>query len=194
MAATVTRLKRDRKLSIQGGRVVAKEEGMFMSEGDVDEYVRGASESVLTCRERGRHMFPSIRMIGVDFEGVDDLGLLIRRVKCLCCKLAVRVERWEARGRGANVRYRPVASSTQYVTGEDGQTYLGPSGRGRMTPKMIQEAVATTELSGHTIGELRKAARRKQSQAAGPKKSAPKKAAPKVAGSKQRPAPKRAVS
>lgn len=194
MAATVTDLKKsETMLSIQGGRVVRKQISQFMDDGDVDEYVQKASDAVLTCRERGRHMFPSIRMAGVEFVDVDEDGLLIRRLRCLCCKLAERVERWEARGRGANVRYGRVAATTQYVRGEDGESYLGPQGHGRMTPKMVQASLLTSALAGQSIGALRKSARRKHDQEVRAKEPAAKKTAGKKAAAKK-PAAERAAS
>lgn len=50
------------------------------SDDDVDAYVDGASDEVLACRERGRHLFPTIRQAGIHFTGVDDTGLLLRRL------------------------------------------------------------------------------------------------------------------
>ncbi|WP_139324236.1 MULTISPECIES: hypothetical protein [unclassified Pseudonocardia] len=65
------------------------------SDADVDLYVDRVSDEVLACRERGRHLFPTIREAGIHFTGVDDDGLLLRRLTCTCCTLAVRVEKWE---------------------------------------------------------------------------------------------------
>src|SRR5215216_3013331 len=60
------------------------------SDEDVDLYVDRVSDAVLACRERGRHLFPTIRDAGIHFTGVDDDGLFLRRLVCTCCDLAVK--------------------------------------------------------------------------------------------------------
>lgn len=131
------------------------------SDQDVDLYVDRVSDEVLTCRERGRHLFPTIRQAGIHFTGVDDDGLLIRRLTCTCCELAVKVEKWEGyRGPGRRTRFRRVNSNLEYRTGPDGQTYLAPTGRGHMTPRQIGDSVASKALAGNTLTALRKAATR----------------------------------
>ena len=131
------------------------------SDDDVDLYVDRVSDEVLACRERGRHLFPTIRQAGIHFTGVDDDGLLIRRLTCTCCELAVKVEKWEGfRGAGRRTRFRRVVSTLEYRTGPDGQTYLAPSGRGHMTPRQIGDSVASKALAGNTLTALRKAAAR----------------------------------
>jgi hypothetical protein len=109
------------------------------SETDVDAYVDRVSDEVLACRERGRHLFPSIREAGIVFTGVDDNGLFLRRLTCTCCGLAVKVEKWEAiprsegLGRGRRrTRFERVGANLEYRTGPEGQSYLAPSGRGHM--------------------------------------------------------------
>lgn len=131
------------------------------SDEDVDLYVDRVSDEVLTCRERGRHLFPTIRQAGIHFTGVDDDGLLLRRLTCTCCELAVKVEKWEGfRGAGRRTRFRRVASNLEYRTGPDGQTYLAPTGRGHMTPRQIGDSVASKALAGNTLTALRKEATR----------------------------------
>lgn len=131
------------------------------SDADVDLYVDRVSDEVLACRERGRHLFPTIRQAGIHFTGVGDDGLLLRRLTCTCCELAVKVEKWEGfRTGGRRTRFRRVASSLEYRTGTNGQTYLAPSGRGHMTPRQIGDSVASKALAGQTITTLRKAATR----------------------------------
>jgi hypothetical protein len=130
------------------------------SDEDVDLYVDRVSDEVLACRERGRHLFPSIRQSGIHFSDVDSDGLLIRRVSCTSCQLAVRVEKWEgARQRGRN-RFSRVASTLEYRTGREGETYLAPSGRGRMTTRQIGDSIASKALQGQSLAALRKAASR----------------------------------
>lgn len=131
------------------------------SDADVDQYVDRVTDEVLACRERGRHLFPTIRQAGIHFTGVDDDGLLLRRLTCTCCELAVKVEKWEGyRGAGRRTRFRRVASHLEYRTGADGQTYLAPSGRGHMTPRQIGDSVASKALAGQTLTAVRKAATR----------------------------------
>lgn len=130
------------------------------SDEDVDAYVDRVSDEVLACRERGRHLFPTIRQAGIHFSDVDGDGLFIRRLVCTCCRLAVKVEKWEGVRRGRRVRFARAGSHLEYRTGEDGQSYLAPSGRGHMTPRQIADSVASKALSGQSLAALRKAAKR----------------------------------
>ena len=145
--------------SIQGEH---QEEGGWQraSEKDVDLYVDRVSDEVLACRERGRHLFPTIREAGIHFTAVDDDGLLIRRLTCTCCSLAVKVEKWEGARRGGRTRFQRVTSHLEYQVGPDGQTYLAPSGRGHMTPRQIGDSVASKALAGQNLAALRRAAAR----------------------------------
>ncbi len=55
-------------LSIQGEQ--QRESGWVRaSDEDVDLYVDRVSDEVLACRERGRHLFPTIRQAGIAFSG-----------------------------------------------------------------------------------------------------------------------------
>lgn len=156
MADNVTQLPRG--LSIQGEQ--HKDMGFIQaSDEDVDLYVDRVSDEVLACRERGRHLFPSIRQAGIHFSAVDDTGLLIRRLTCTSCGLAVRVEKWEGARRRGRTRFQRVASSLEYRTGRDGEVYLAPSGRGRMTPRQVGDSIASKALEGQSLTALRKAAR-----------------------------------
>jgi hypothetical protein len=130
------------------------------SDDDVDQYVDRVSDEVLACRERGRHLFPTIRASGMQFTDVDSAGLFVRRLTCTCCGLAVRVEKWEGVGRGRKIRFRRVAAHVEYQSGPEGETYLAPSGRGRMTPRQIADSVASKALQGQSLTELRKTASR----------------------------------
>ncbi len=131
------------------------------SEADVDLYVDRVPDEVLACRERGRHLFPSIREAGIAFTAVDDNGLFVRRLTCTCCQLAVKVEKWSGTTRrGRRTRFERVGSRLEYRTGTDGQTYLAPSGRGHMTPRQIGDSIASKALAGQSLAALRKAAAR----------------------------------
>jgi hypothetical protein len=127
------------------------------SDEDVDLYVDRVSDEVLACRERGRHLFPTIRQAGIHFTEVDDEGLFVRRLTCTCCQLAVKVERWEGVRQRGRTRFHRVASNLEYRTGPDGQTYLATAGRGRMTTRQIGDSVASKALEGQTLAALRKA-------------------------------------
>ncbi|MEU7818586.1 hypothetical protein [Pseudonocardia sp. NPDC049154] len=154
MAENVTELPK----SIQGEQ--QQDTGYVRaSDEDVDLYVDRVSDEVLACRERGRHLFPTIRQAGIHFTEVDDDGLFVRRLTCTCCELAVKVEKWEGRRRGGRTRFQRVASSLEYREGPDGQVYLSPTGRGRMTPRQIGDSVASKALAGQSLAALRKAAK-----------------------------------
>lgn len=157
MAGNVTDLPTG--LSIQGEQ--QKDTDLVRaSDEDVDLYVDHVSDEVLACRERGRHLFPSIRQAGIHFSDVDSDGLLIRRVTCTSCELAVRVEKWEGARQRGRTRFARVASHLEYRTGREGQTYLAPAGRGRMTTRQIGDSIASKALQGQSIVALRKAATR----------------------------------
>ncbi|MFR9805957.1 hypothetical protein ACL02T_27260 [Pseudonocardia sp. RS010] len=151
--------------SIQGEQ---QEESGFVraSDEDVDLYVDRVSDEVLACRERGRHLFPTIRQAGIHFTEVDDEGLFVRRLTCTCCLLAVKVERWEGVRQRGRTRFHRVASNLEYRTGPDGQSYLAETGRGRMTPRQIGDSVASKALSGQSLAALRKAANQAAREAA----------------------------
>jgi hypothetical protein len=153
-------------LSIQGEQQQDQQGYVKASEEDVDLYVDGVSDEVIMCRERGRHLFPTIRQAGIHFSEVDEEGLFIRRLTCTCCQLAVRVERWEGSRRGGRTRFARVTSGLVYLSGPNGEAYLAPAGRGHMTPRQIGDSVASKALAGQTLTELRKAAKAEATKAA----------------------------
>jgi hypothetical protein len=187
---TVTEPVGDRNVkSIQGEQQESTGGYVRASDEDVDLYVDRVSDAVIACRERGRHLFPTIRQAGIRFTDVDRDGLLVRRLTCTCCDLAVKVEKWEGvRDRG-RTRFARVASTLEYRTGDNGEIYLAPSGRGHMTPRQIGDSVASKALSGQTLTQLRKDARAaaaatKESAAKGTAKPAAKPAAQAAAPAK----------
>lgn len=123
---------------------------------DVDAYVDRVSEAVLACRQRGRHLWPPMKLQDQPFTAIDDDGLFVRRLTCTCCELAVRVERWEGTKRGRRARFQLVASRLEYLTGPDGETYRAPSGGGRLTPRQIADSVASKAMQGQSLAALRK--------------------------------------
>jgi hypothetical protein len=135
------------------------------SDEDVDLYVDRVSDEVLACRERGRHLFPTIRQAGIHFSAVDEEGLFVRRLVCTCCELAVKVEKWEGVRLGRGTRFGRVASHLEYRVGSDGQSYLAPSGRGHMTARQVGDSVASKALQGQSLTALRKAGTRASKEA-----------------------------
>ena len=123
---------------------------------DVDTYVDRVSDEVLECRQNGRHRWPALRVQDQPFHSVDETGLFVRRILCQCCELAVRIEKWEASGRGRRARLERVSSHVEYLTGSSGETYLAPSGRGRMTPRQVADSVASKAVQQQSLAALRK--------------------------------------
>lgn len=159
MAQTVSKLP----TSIQGELLGADPTTWHMDEGDVDLYVDEASPEVIECRERGRHLWPSTREVGIVFTDVDDLGLFVRRLKCKCCGLAYRNEKWDAVKRGGTWRYVLVGANVVYKTGAKGEQYLAPAGRGHLTSKLVKSSLASKALSGESPAAMRKQLKRKAS-------------------------------
>jgi hypothetical protein len=167
----------DDVLSIQGEQQAQTAGRVRASDEDVDLYVDRVSDAVLACRERGRHLFPTIRQAGIHFTEVDETGLFVRRLVCTCCDLAVRVERWEGVRQKNRTRFSRVTSTLEYRTGSNGEIYLAPAGRGSMTPRQIGDSVASKALAGESITALRKAVAKAQADAKAAAKAAEKPAA-----------------
>lgn len=125
-------------------------------EDDVDAYVDRVSDAVLACRQRGRHLWPAMRLQDQPFTAIDEDGLFVRRLTCTCCELAVRVERWAGTKRGQRARFQLVTSRLEYLTGPNGETYRAPSGSGRITPRQVADSVASKAMQGQSIVALRK--------------------------------------
>ena len=60
---------------------------------------------------------------------------------------------------GGRTRFSRVASTLEYRTGDNGEIYLAPSGRGHMTPRQIGDSVASKALAGQTLTQLRRDAK-----------------------------------
>lgn len=156
-AATVSHIR-----SIQGEQELVKAATSTYREmkvDEVDDYVRKASDGVVACRERGRHLYESTRHGGVMFTEVDDDGYLIRRLRCTCCELVDRIERWRTVREHGQLRYRFEDSRPHYRTDTD-ERYLAPSGNGHIRPRTVREALVTEALSGMSVAEVKKIARR----------------------------------
>lgn len=153
------------ELSIVGERLLkqAQEEAhtLWASPSDVDAYVATATAKVLTCRDKGRHNFPTLaelREQGVELEFVDATseGLLVREpIFCETCQEAYQEQLWEATGSGKHMRMRFVAAQTRYKAGGG---YLSKSGGGRITSKMIRESLATAMVGSRTPQQLKRQA------------------------------------
>lgn len=160
--------------SIQGEQQEAEQLDLFMSQEEVDRYVDTVDDRILDCRERARHLYPTVKQSGLRFVGVDEeTGLMIRRVMCPHCELAERIEYWDVQHKGSRVtRCQFVSAITVYHTERrpDGsiRKYTAPPGRGRMTSKRVRNAVATGLLGGANYRAVLKDARdaeRRQAQA-----------------------------
>lgn len=162
-AATVSPIR-----SIQGERDLVKAATSAYREmkvDEVDDYVRKASDGVVACRERGRHLYEATRRRGGGtarggeiFTEEDSDGYLIRRLRCVCCKLVDRIERWETRREHGQLRYRFVDSRPHYRT-DTKEQYLAPSGCGHIRPRTVRESLVTDALSGMSVTEVKKLAR-----------------------------------
>lgn len=149
-------------VSIQGEHQIALDPAVFADQADVDEFVGKLPDALLICRERGRHDFPTMREVGSIQLKVNEDGELVREDVCRTCQCAVRVEIWEGFRRGRQVRYHKVGQSrTYYRVGPNGEKYPAPPGHGRMTPRQVQEAIATQLLKGVTPSALKKASRKR---------------------------------
>jgi hypothetical protein len=136
---------------------------LYAEDVEVEKYVDAQSPGVITCRERNRHDYPSIREAGLHFSGVNlTTGFHIRRVRCQSCNLVENVELWDLRHKGDTItRAERVSARPDYtLRGPNGERYLAPEGHGRMLPKQVRNAVATGQLKGLSFKEIRKAALR----------------------------------
>lgn len=148
-------------VSIQGEQMAASGTH-YASDDEVDAWVRAASAGAVKCRQRGRHDFPTIEEAGMRFGDVTALGLLVRRVLCGSCLVVERVEEWDVRHKGDRVtRTELVRATLDYLDPE----YLAKPGTGRMIPKAVRNAVASSVLSGESfrgVLEAAKAARKRR--------------------------------
>ena len=158
--------------SIQGEQQEAVQLALVMPQEDVDKYISTVDDLIIQCRERGRHMFMSVRKGGLRFEGQNEEGLLIRRERCSCCQLAVKVELWDVRHNARNkvTRCELVTSRVEYRTEHlpngNVRRYPAPSGRGRVYSKAVRNAVGTAALAGMSYTELLKTVKKTERERA----------------------------
>lgn len=148
-----------RVVSIQG-EIQRRNEAqtpLWADDADVDSYVDGASEEVLECRERGHDYPPTTGT--VHFVDVTTDNLLVRDLTCQCCGMAVRQELYAQRKEGNSYRFTLVTAQVVYREGLNGQHYLAPAGRGRITRRQISSSCVTKAFQGQTPAQIRKAAK-----------------------------------
>lgn len=150
----------DNVRSIQGEQT-ERAETVWLTPMEVDQYVDDQDDDVLECRMSMRHDFPKPRRgQSPPFTGVSPEGMLVARMLCRRCKMAVRVEQWQGERRGNETRYYVHSRHLEYVKNPEGKTYSAKTG-GRMTPRQIEESVMTAAVKGAglTLTDLRKAAK-----------------------------------
>lgn len=151
--------------SIQGEQQEREAVALYATEAEVEHYVEAQSPGVVTCRERGRHDYPSARETGMHFTDIDrETGFYVRRERCRSCGLVDRVELWDVRHKGDRIlKCEFVSAKPDYSPrGPEGERYQAPAGNGRMKPRQVRNVVATGVLKGQSFTDLRKEIRRAQ--------------------------------
>src|SRR5918995_6646688 len=152
--------------SIQGEQQVEIQDTLWATDDEVSEFVAGADDGILACRERGRHFFPPTRVSKMHFYRITREGRWERRVPCEVCRhvapngtpgepRVVKVELWDIKHKRNKVLRNGCQLVRSYLDYVD-PTYLNKTGRGRMKPKQIQAVVGSVELEGMNVVELRK--------------------------------------
>lgn len=143
--------------SIQGEQEASGGGGGYTvaDQGSVDDFVAGATDEILACRD-GNHAFPPRSRSQMVFTEMDGDGLYCRRVECRSCQCVDKVEKWEPVGRGRTVRWHFIGSALSYKTGPNGERYVMKTGMGRALKKQIREAMATMALQGQTPASIKK--------------------------------------
>ena len=157
-----------------GGSIQSQQQGKASAgrapadRSQIAQYLTTASDEVVECRERARHMFPATRRHRMTFTGMTDNGLFILRKRCGCCGLVDRVEFWEItevkrrRGVTDDVECRMVFALNDYsVRGPNGEKYQNDPGQGRMPTSVLRQVLAAEALraTGLTLRELERAAK-----------------------------------
>jgi hypothetical protein len=150
---------------------------MWADDAAVDAWTAEAPPEVVTCRERGRHLYAPTR--GLNFSTITPEGWYVRRVPCEACRIrepddapwpapatgmprVVRVELWDVKHhRDKITRCTLVKAQPEYLD----QAYLGKPGFGRMRPRQIRGASATAELAGQSVTQLRRAIKEAEREA-----------------------------
>lgn len=135
------------------------------SQDDVDEYVEGASDGVLDCRQGRRHPFPPFRKNELHFTAVDEDDNFVRQIECPSCQCATRIEKWAWIGGPKTGRMEFVDSHIDYHPNRHtGEVYLAKPGTGRYTPRAVKNSMATMAMKGQSVAALKKALKRAKEQ------------------------------
>jgi hypothetical protein len=135
--------------SIQGEQVLETARRQWADLAVVDQYAadaEGTGKDI--CRQRNGHRYPPMPDRRPFDNGYSPAGYLIRRTDpCLDCGLAYQVQRYEPyevkQGRKWIIRFRPAYNTTEYLVGENGDTYPLPPGQGYVHPRDYRDARAT---------------------------------------------------
>lgn len=140
--------------SIQGERQEERELTLWATDDEVAEFVEGANDRHLICRERGRHDWQAIRRTGLVFTGVTKDDYPERRLTCPDCQAAERVEVWDVKFYASGAKKGQVkscvllSSYTHYIDA----AYQNKKHVGRMRPGQIRGAVGAMALTGQHFG------------------------------------------
>jgi hypothetical protein len=143
--------------SIQGEQI-ALDADLFMDQAEVDKFVDGLSPELAACRE-GRHDIPPMSASRLEFAKWNkEYRAFERHITCTRCGCYTRVELWEPFKRAGQQRWRKIGNAApRYHENDRGETYTAPAGHGRISPRQIQEALATNMLQGTSPAQLRMA-------------------------------------
>lgn len=136
--------------SIQGEQQEERELTLWATDDEVAEFVEGAIDKHLICRERGRHDWKAIRTTGLVFTGVTRDDFPERRQTCPDCQAVEKVEVWDVKFYQSGAKKGQVRSCvllTDYTHYTD-TAYQNKRGAGRMRPKQIRAAVGAVALTG----------------------------------------------
>lgn len=136
-------------LSIQGEQEEAEVLTLWATDDEVAEFVEGANDQHLVCRERGRHAWKAIRSSGgLVFTGVTKDEYPERRETCPDCQAVERIEVWDVKFYASGKKKGQVKSCAllevdyAYID----RAYLNKPHAGRMKPKQIKGAVGRMAL------------------------------------------------
>lgn len=159
-------------LSIQGEQQEQEALTLWASDDEVAEFVDGADDKHLICRERGRHDWKSIRGSGAGlvFTGTTLDDFPERRQLCPDCEAVERIEVWDVKvakgGKDRGKVSRCILLEVKFRYVEDG--YLNKD-TGRMKPKQIKAAVGSAALKGKSyrdvMGQAREAQKKRIAEA-----------------------------
>jgi hypothetical protein len=123
-----------------------------MSDGDLEDYIARADDTVLDCRE-GLHRFPRRSASNAPLELINGQWRLTEL--CTHCGLAQREQIWSLTvRRGVVVRAEYVRSTIRYLRDDEGnRRYLAPFGQGRINRRRLRERLMLQSLEGADLEE-----------------------------------------